>query len=42
MNTYICTVLAGAVEWRSRELSEQEAKQARRGIQLDLWLERHR
>ena len=40
LNHYICTVLAAAVQWQSREPPLREVRKVRHEIAWDLWNER--
>ena len=42
LNQYICTTLAGAVQWQSRDPPPRSVRQTRDDISWDLWIERHR
>jgi hypothetical protein len=42
LNSFICTTLAGAVQWQAREPPSRPVGKVRNEIAWDLWLERHR
>ena len=41
LNMYICTVLAGAVEWQAPEWPPGQPRKVRNEIRRELWFERH-
>ena len=41
LNTFICTVLAGAVKWEAPEWPPGQARKVRHEIRRELWYERH-
>ncbi len=42
LNQFICTTLAGAVQWQTRDPPLRRVQQIRNEIARDLWMERHR
>jgi hypothetical protein len=42
LNQFICTTLAGAVQWQARDPPLRRVQQVRNEIARDLWMERHR
>jgi hypothetical protein len=42
LNQFICTTLAGAVQWQARDPPLRRVQQVRNEIAWDLWMERRR